>query len=136
MKPTRKPTDEPDTTNTTTSYWENVLKGHGLPMWRGKYARDGGKGRGAKILLAQEAYPIQERRDEGCTARTDGEILDVLAVGKHLEQYLAGKNSEERLRTLIDKFLSLTAREAAARFGLNPGTIYRLQREFFEERTE
>ena len=135
-KPTRTPIDHPDTTNTDPLYWQTVLKSHGLQMWRGQFARDNGKGHGVRILLAQEAYPLQDRLDDGCVARTDGDVLDVLAVGKHLERYLVAENASERLSALIEKFLSLTAREAAARYDLNPGTVYRLQREFFEERPD
>jgi DNA-directed RNA polymerase specialized sigma24 family protein len=129
----RPPIVHPETENTSPTYWCEVLKTHGLQMWRGKYARDGGKGHGVKILLARDAFPLP---DGDVEEQTDAEILDSMILGKHLEHYLAKAKADERLCALVQRFMSLTAREAAAHFGLNPGTVYRLQREFFEERPE
>lgn len=116
--------------------WNQVLYRCGLDVNAGRSARGAERGEG-HIVCVLDAVPRQQQNDDGdVEPPNEDELLSSLAYGKNLERYLAAQYAEERLKELIERFLSMSAREAASRYGLNPGTAYRLQKEFFMERAD
>lgn len=116
--------------------WNQVLYRCGLDVNAGRSARGAERGEG-HIVCVLDAVPRKQQDEDGDDEPpNEDELLSSLAYGKNLERYLAAQYAEERLKELIERFLSMSAREAAARYGLNPGTAYRLQKEFFMERAD
>lgn len=139
MRTRRNPIKHPDVKNEDQRYWNGVLNSFGLYIDAGRYVTDGGCGRGGILLSncdswasadTDDDYPHNEGQD------TTDKALSALRYGRNLEKYLPMIYANERFSDLLDRFMRCTARQAAARFKINPGTARRLQREFFEERPD
>lgn len=139
MRTRTAPIEHPDTTNESQRYWNGVLNSYGLFIDAGRYVTDRGRGKGGILLSNCDSWAGVRTEDDDPKSEAlelEDKALSALFYGRNLKNYLPMVYAEERFSDLLDKFMCCTARQAAARFGINPGTAKRLQQEFFEERPD